>query len=101
MAFAVAGMTVTAGDAGAAFRYIRSFGSGNGMQSGPGQLSTPAGTGFSPTTGDLFVADSQNNRVQEFRPGGAFRSLFGGTGSGNGQFNGPSGLAVNHAGQIY
>ena len=90
-----------AADSHAAFRYIRSFGSGNGMQSGPGQLSTPAGTGFSPTTGDLFVADSQNNRVQEFRPGGAFRSLFGGTGSGNGQFNGPSGLAVNHAWQIY
>ena len=101
MAFAVAGMTVTAGDAGAAFKYIRSFGSGNGMQAGPGQLSTPQGTGFAPASGDVYVADSMNDRVQEFRPGGAFRRLFGGTGSMAGQFHGPNGLGVAGGGDIY
>src|SRR5205807_699635 len=85
----------------AAFKYIRSFGSGNGMQSGPGQLATPHGAGFAPKSGDLFVADGNNDRVQEFFPSGPFRRLFGGMGSLNGQFAGPNGLAINGAGQIY
>src|SRR5205085_5727880 len=82
-------------------KYIRSFGSGNGMQSGPGQLATPRGVGFSPKSGHVYVADSSNDRVQEFGSKGAFLRLFGGTGSLNGKFNGPAGLGVNGAGQTY
>ena len=85
----------------AAFRYIRSFGSGNGMQSGPGQLNAPRSIGFARSSGDLLVSDNGNNRIQEFRPTGAFRLLFGSAGSGNGKFNGPYGLGVNGAGDIY
>jgi tripartite motif-containing protein 71 len=83
------------------FRYIRSFGSGNGMQSGPGQFSTPSGAGFAPKSGDIFVTDRMNNRVQEFRPSGKFRRAFGHAGSKPGQFHGPYGLGVNRAGDIY
>src|SRR5436309_10669511 len=86
---------VTAPPSPAAFQFIREFGSGNGMQSGPGQLSTPQGVGFSPSSGDLFVADSNNNRVQEFGPRGLFRLAFGTAGSMNGQFTSPNGLGVN------
>ncbi|TMM10797.1 MAG: hypothetical protein E6G00_06505 [Actinobacteria bacterium] len=92
---------VTAPASPAAFRYIRSFGSGNGMQSGPGQLNAPRSIGFARSSGDLLVSDNGNNRIQEFRPTGAFRLLFGSAGSGNGKFNGPYGLGVNGAGDIY
>jgi DNA-binding beta-propeller fold protein YncE len=91
----------TASPTPAAFTYIRSFGSGNGMQSGPGQLSTPHGAGFSPKSGHLYVADTNNDRVQEFRANGSFLRLFGGSGSANGKFASPAGLGVNRAGQTY
>jgi DNA-binding beta-propeller fold protein YncE len=87
--------------AAATFRYLRSFGSGNGMQSGPGQFSTPGGAGFAPSSGDLFVTDRMNNRVQEFWPSGKFRRAFGHEGSAHGQFRNPYGLGVNRAGDIY
>jgi tripartite motif-containing protein 71 len=71
------------------------------MQSGPGQLSTPGGAGFAPASGDIFVSDHMNNRVQEFFPSGRFRRAFGRQGSRHGQFRGPYGLGVNRAGDIY
>ena len=91
----------TAPPASAAFSFIRSFGAGTGMGSAPGELSTPQGIGLAPRSGDLYVADNQNDRVQEFFPGGKFRRLFGSTGPGNGQFQGPLGLGVSRTGQIY
>jgi DNA-binding beta-propeller fold protein YncE len=86
---------------GPTFRYIRSFGSGNGRQSGPGQFSTPSGAGFARFSGDILVTDRMNDRVQEFRPSGVFRRTFGRRGTKPGQFRGPYGLGVNRAGDIY
>ncbi len=83
------------------FTYIRSFGSGNGMQSGPGQFSTPGGAGFATSTGDLYVTDRMNDRVQEFSPTGKFVRAFGHQGTKPGKFRGPNGLGVNKAGDIY
>jgi hypothetical protein len=87
--------------AAAVFHFIRAFGSGNGMQSGPGQFSTPEGAGFAPSTGDLLVTDNMNDRVQEFFPTGKFRRAFGHQGSKPGQFRSPYGLGINKAGDIY
>jgi tripartite motif-containing protein 71 len=84
-----------------AFHYIRSFGSGNGMQSGPGQFSTPGGAGFAPSSGDLLVTDRMNDRVQIFSPSGKFLRTFGHQGSKHGQFRSPYGLGINRAGDIY
>lgn len=87
--------------AGAAFHYIKSFGSGNGMKSGPGQFSTPGGADFAPGTGDLLATDRMNDRVQEFSPAGKFIRAFGKDGTKPGQFRGPYGLGINKAGDIY
>ena len=87
--------------AAAVFHFIRAFGSGNGMQSGPGQFSTPGGADFAPSTGDLLVTDRMNDRVQEFLPTGKFRRAFGHQGSKPGQFRSPYGLGINKAGDIY
>jgi len=84
-----------------AVKYIGSFGSGNGMQSGPGQLSTPEGVAVLPSSGDVLVADYMNNRIQEFNRKGRFVRTFGSLGASPGQFNGPYGIGVSQKGEIY
>jgi tripartite motif-containing protein 71 len=72
-----------------------SEGSGNGQLKDPGGEATDA-------AGDVWVADSGNNRIEEFSPSGSFLAAYGAKGSGNLQFNGPAGLAVNQStGSIY
>ncbi|HJX61909.1 MAG TPA: NHL repeat-containing protein, partial [Dehalococcoidia bacterium] len=51
--------------------------------------------------GNLYVADSGNNRVQKFDLDGLFLAEVGGAGSGNGQFNEPWGVAVDAQGNVY
>ena len=98
--------------------YASQFGSSG---SGAGQLSHPAGTAFD-ASGNLWVADALNNRVDEFSASGTFIATYGwgvstgaaeyqickescraGTsGVGNGQFNEPWGIAINKtAGDVY
>ena len=47
------------------------------------------------------MADVNNNRVQVFNSSGDFQSAFGSAGSGNGEFDGPLGIAVGSGGNIY
>lgn len=82
-------------------KYIRSYGSGNGMPSGPGQLATPEGVAVERKSGNVLVADSMNNRIEEFHANGKFLKSFGSSGSKPGQFAGPQGLAINYSGDIY
>ncbi|MGE5282164.1 MAG: DUF6531 domain-containing protein [Chloroflexota bacterium] len=77
--------------------YLRSFG---GAGSGPGQLSGPAGIATD-AEGDLWVADTNHNRIQEFSPKGEFLRQFGATGSGNGRFSSPRGIAFDAAGDLW
>jgi DNA-binding beta-propeller fold protein YncE len=77
--------------------YLDSFGSAGG---GNGQFNYPYAVALSPT-GQVYVTDSVNQRVQVFTAGGAYVSQFGMAGSGNGQFNGPTGVAVSASGQVY
>ena len=44
--------------------------------------------------GDVWVADSVNNRVQELGPTGTFLMAFGASGKGNGQFEEPWGMSI-------
>lgn len=92
---------------------------------GAGQLGEPTSVAISEATGDIYVTDSENGRVQVFAPDGAFVLMFGqgvnattGTnictqaeieteqvtchggawGSSPGQFYQPSGIAVDNSG---
>jgi len=69
-------------------------GSGNGEFSSPGGVAVDG-------VGKIYVADTNNNRVQVFNSGGVFQYAFGSSGTGNGQFNTPYGIAVGGDSNIY
>ena len=48
---------------------------------------TPAGIAISPITGQVYIADSGNHRIQVLNPDLTFSHSFGKKGSANGQFN--------------
>lgn len=63
--------------------------------SGPGQLSQPQGIAVDPSNGNVFVADTIDNRVEVFSPAGVFLRQLGSPGSGNGQLTDPAGVGVS------
>ena len=71
-----------------------------GQGDGKGQFDGPRGIAID-TAGNIFVADTNNGRIEEFSPSGVFITSMGTKGKGHGQFGGPSGLAVDHCGYIY
>ncbi|MGH2461963.1 MAG: flippase activity-associated protein Agl23 [Chloroflexota bacterium] len=68
--------------------------------SGDGQFNQPKGIAIGPN-GNFYVADSQNDRIEELTPAGQFVRAWGAKGSGNGQFNEPWGVAVAANGDVY
>jgi YD repeat-containing protein len=68
--------------------------------SGKGQFYSPIGLAAD-STGDLYVVDGHDNRVQELTSEGSYLTQFGATGSGTGQLLEPYGVAVGPQGQIY
>jgi DNA-binding beta-propeller fold protein YncE len=52
-------------------------------------------------SGNVYVADRINNRVQKFNAQGECLSQFGSTGSGNGQLNDPRGIAIDKSGNLW
>ncbi|MDD1748380.1 MAG: immunoglobulin domain-containing protein [Methanothrix sp.] len=71
-----------------------SFGSGNG------QFKHPYGVAVD-RAGNVYVADTENHRIQKFNSSGGFLNARGSLGSGLGQFNYPGGVAVDGAGNVY
>jgi len=70
----------------------------------PGDPTTPADVQASiavSPSGEVYVSDSGNARVQVFTPQGRFVRQFGSYGSGKGQFLAPFDLAVDGAGNVY
>jgi tripartite motif-containing protein 71 len=67
--------------------------------SGAGQFKEPAGIAVD-ASGDVWVSDTGNNRVQELSASGEFIQAFGSYGHGEGQFKGPEGIALS-GGEIY
>jgi DNA-binding beta-propeller fold protein YncE len=53
------------------------------------------------TSGNVFVADTGNHRIQEFKNDGSFVTTWGTKGTGIGQFDRPSGIAVGSSGNVY
>ncbi|MBM3267323.1 MAG: carboxypeptidase regulatory-like domain-containing protein [Candidatus Sericytochromatia bacterium] len=68
---------------------------------GAGYFEGPTDLAVDNRNGDIYVVDSGNNRVQRFNRDGQFMSEFGGMGAGNGQFNSPTGIAVDRDGFVY
>ena len=73
----------------------REFGS---WGEGEGEFKHPRGVAVDKSDGCIFVADSDNNRIQKFTRDGKFKKFVGGPRSGSGpkQFNDPRGLRVNN-----
>jgi DNA-binding beta-propeller fold protein YncE len=66
-----------------------------------GQFQGPAGLRISPVSGNIYVSDQFNNRVQVLDPQGNSLFTFGKQGSGDGEFNQPIGLEVDEFENIY
>jgi sugar lactone lactonase YvrE len=67
---------------------------------GIGQLYKPSGIAID-NSGNVFVSDTYNNRIQEFTSAGSFATQWGTSGTGNGQFQYPYGLAIDGSGNFY
>ncbi len=53
-------------------------------------------------SGNVWVTDTANNRIEKFSSAGVLLGAYGSVGSGAGQFNGPWGIAVNQStGNVY
>ena len=71
--------------------------------SGAGQLSAssaPRALAFD-GEGNAWMADTADNRIEEFARGGSFTRQVGSAGTGNGQFRSPGGIAVDSSGNVW
>jgi DNA-binding beta-propeller fold protein YncE len=83
-----------------AARVIKYSPSGTQLASyGAGQLSQPMDVAF--YNGLVYVVDQTRNRVAVFNTSGVFQGAFGTRGTGNLQFNKPTGLAIDNQGRMY
>jgi sugar lactone lactonase YvrE len=78
-------------------RSVHSFGA---RGSGPGEFSFPTSLDFGPT-GELFVVDQLNARVQILDPEGGFLEEFGGRGIDFGRLVRPKDVVVDETGLVY
>jgi len=74
------------------------FEGGKGTENG--QFNYPRGMTVAPS-GNVLIADTNNDRIQKFSLNGAFLSVIGGKGEGLGEFREPCGIATDPTGNIY
>ena len=65
------------------------------------QFKYPEGIAISPITGQVYIADTDNHRIQVLNPDLTFSHLFGKKGSANGRFNKPGDIAIDSQGLVY
>ena len=68
--------------------------------SGPGQFANPDDLAVD-SSGNVYVPDGSNNRVQKFTATGQYLTEFGTLGTGAGQLTNPNAVAVDSAGNVY
>jgi sugar lactone lactonase YvrE len=88
---------VTATLAGYTYELVTKWGN---MGSGDGQFLHPAGVAVD-ASGNVYVSDSDNNRIQKFTSSGSFVKRWGGYGQAEGELSTPQGIAVDSSGNIY
>jgi DNA-binding beta-propeller fold protein YncE len=121
IAFAVCAVTLTLGAATAHASFLSQISSFGTPGSGAGQFQTPVGVAIQQTSGNVFVADAGNARVEKFDAQGNFLAAFGWgvrdgkaqsevctrncqagiPGSGPGQFSSPTSIATAPSGKVY
>ncbi len=101
---AVPAMLLCAATAHAQFVNTMTWGS---LGAGAGQFNRPLAIAVDPTTLDVFVADTQNQRIQSFTQSGAnfntmnFVAMWGSFGTANGQFRTPASVACDGLGNVF
>jgi glucose/arabinose dehydrogenase/plastocyanin/sugar lactone lactonase YvrE len=66
------------------------------------ELLQPEGIAVDSFSGNVYVADTANNRIQVFSSNGTFISEWGGDyGSGEGEMRSPAGIALDQEGNVY
>ena len=71
-----------------------SEGSGEGQFVRPSQIAVDS-------SGNVYVADGGNDRIQKFDSSGNFLATWGSYGEGNGQLSYPESIAVDSSGNVY
>ncbi|HWY40449.1 MAG TPA: hypothetical protein VNX27_06610 [Chthoniobacterales bacterium] len=71
-----------------------------GQGTANGQFDSPHGIAAD-STGNIFISDTNNGRIEKFLLTGAFVATFGTKGAGYGQLGDPNGIAVDRTGDIY
>ncbi len=89
-------LSVCVSQAAVLTNYVLQWGS---QGTGNGQFNDPAGVAVD-FSGNVFVTDMGNDRVQVFNGLGVWQFSFGGTGGAPGQFRRPYGIAIN-GGDLY
>ncbi|MBI5193028.1 MAG: hypothetical protein HZA08_06250 [Nitrospirae bacterium] len=80
-----------------AYKFITKWGRSG---TGDGQFAWPIGIAVD-SSGNIYVVDSGNARIQKFTSNGTFITKWGSPGTGDGQFSGPSAIAVDSSGNVY
>ena len=79
------------------YRFVLKWGSEG---SGDSQFRYPLGIAVD-ASGNVYVADSGNHRIQKFTSAGGYITQWGSWGTGNLQFQFPKGIAVDRSGNVY
>ena len=79
------------------YEFVQAWGSDG---TGTGEFKDPVGIAIGPS-GDVYVTDTGNNRIQRFRPDGAFVSAWGEAGDALGQLDRPMHAAFGSDGYLY
>jgi DNA-binding beta-propeller fold protein YncE len=65
-----------------------------------GEFDEPRAVAFDGEGNNIYVADTNNHRIQKFTNDGIFLTAWGAKGSGNGEFNDPTGIAVGFSPEV-
>jgi YD repeat-containing protein len=68
---------------------------------GNGQFSHPWGIAINQSSGNLYISDSSNSRVEELNSKGEFIRAFGSQGTGHGSFAQPAGMTIDSSGNLW
>jgi RHS repeat-associated protein len=69
--------------------------------SGKGQFEKPSGVSVNQTTGNVYVTDNGNSRIEEFSSSGTFIRTFGSAGAGAEELSSPTQTTIDSSGDLW